>query len=79
MGRRVGAGEGRRCGPASVGGNFFANGSSSAGSEIISPPAFRNRFKRPWKTIAPVSSSAARSPVTYHCFPLISSNGAGPS
>ena len=41
-------------GPSSVGGYCFANGSSSAGSEIISPPAFRNRFSRPWKTIAPV-------------------------
>ncbi len=66
-------------GPSSVGGNFFANGSSSAGSEIISPPALRKRFSRPWNTIAPVSSIAPRSPVTYHFLPLISPNGGGPS
>ena len=30
-------------------GTAAANGSSSAGSEIISPPAFRNRFSRPRK------------------------------
>src|SRR5204862_514536 len=37
-------------GPWSVGGYSFVNGSSSAGSEIISPPALRNRFSRPRNT-----------------------------
>ena len=65
-------------GPSSVGGYFFANGSSSAGSEIISPPAFRKRFSRPWKMIAPAASSSARSPVMYHCLPLDLLEGLGP-
>ena len=52
---------------------------SDAGKEIISPPALRNRFKRPQIEIKPSSSIDTISPVLYQILPSILTNGSGPS